>query len=1096
MQKLAEVCIRRPVFAAMLILSLVVVGAVSWSRLGVDRFPVVDVPTVIIRTTLPGASAEEVEVQISQRIEQAVNTVAGIEEMRSISGAGNSIVIITFTLDQNIDTAAQDVRDRVAATLRDLPRDAEPPIISKFDNDSDPVLTVGLSGDRSIRDLTELADKVVKLRLERSSGVGEVRIVGGLERAINVWVDADRLAAYRLPITAVRDALTRQNTDLPGGNVTGPTRELALRTMGRLSDARGFADVVVATVGGVPVRIRDLGRAEDGTKEQRSISRLDGVPSVVLEVRRQSGANTVATIESAKANLALAAATLPPGVRVEILQDQSRYIYAALHEINVHLILGSILASLVVLAFMRSWASTVIAAVAIPASVVTTFAMMRLLGFTLNSVTMLALVLMVGVVIDDAIVVLENIFRFMEEKKMRPFQAARQATADIGLAVMATTLSLVVIFVPVSFMSSISGRFLYQFGLTAGVAVLVSLLVSFTLTPMMSARLLHPGGAPGGGETGARSRRGFYRWIDAAYAGCLGWAMHHRLAVCLASLAVMASAVPLYWVLGKDYLPSGVDEGEFEVRVSARQGTSLPAMDALARRIESEIRKVPGVRLVLTNAGGSFLGSVNEARMYVRLEPHEERLFSLSRLVGAILRGDPGAAFRGNHRQQAIMQEVRRKLRQAAGPDVRTQVRNPSGFRFANSFIDIDFVLRGPDLGALATYTERLRQRADGLGLIDADTTLKLDKPELRVGINRDRAADLGVDTAEIATALRLMVGGDDQVTRFYDPRANYEYDVQLRLDEKDRNQPGLIDLLWVQRANGSLVRLDNVVEAKQAWGASRIDRLDRAREARLRVNVAAGYSLADRVQALRDEVARMDLPPGYDTLISGRAKELEKTFVELVMAFALSIVFMYMILAAQFESLVHPFTILLSLPLCMPFALLSLWVSGNTLNLYSALGILVLFGVVKKNAILQIDHINTLRAEGLERLPAILQGNRDRLRPILMTTLTFVAGMIPLALGMGPGAEERRVIAVVIIGGQTLSLLLTLLATPVVYSLLDDVAAWLGVRRRALVAGAVQRGRLAAALAALGLTRGGWTGAPVEAPEAETTPPSLAGDE
>jgi HAE1 family hydrophobic/amphiphilic exporter-1 len=572
--------------------------------------------------------------------------------------------------------------------------------------------------------------------------------------------------------------------------------------------------------------------------------------------------------------------------------------------------------------------------------------------------------------------------------------------------------------------------------------------------------------------------------------------MHHRLAVCLASLAVMASAVPLYWVLGKDYLPSGVDEGEFEVRVSARQGTSLPAMDALARRIESEIRKVPGVRLVLTNAGGSFLGSVNEARMYVRLEPHEERLFSLSRLVGAILRGDPGAAFRGNHRQQAIMQEVRRKLRQAAGPDVRTQVRNPSGFRFANSFIDIDFVLRGPDLGALATYTERLRQRADGLGLIDADTTLKLDKPELRVGINRDRAADLGVDTAEIATALRLMVGGDDQVTRFYDPRANYEYDVQLRLDEKDRNQPGLIDLLWVQRANGSLVRLDNVVEAKQAWGASRIDRLDRAREARLRVNVAAGYSLADRVQALRDEVARMDLPPGYDTLISGRAKELEKTFVELVMAFALSIVFMYMILAAQFESLVHPFTILLSLPLCMPFALLSLWVSGNTLNLYSALGILVLFGVVKKNAILQIDHMNTLRAEGLERLPAILQGNRDRLRPILMTTLTFVAGMIPLALGMGPGAEERRVIAVVIIGGQTLSLLLTLLATPVVYSLLDDVAAWLGVRRRALVAGAVQRGRLAAALAALGLTRGGWTGTPVEAPEAETTPPSLAGDE
>src|SRR3989338_4988440 len=510
----------------MLILSLVVVGAVSWARLGVDRFPVVDLPTVLIRTQLPGASAEEVEIQISQRIEEAVNTVAGIDELRSISSAGSSIVIITFDLAQSIETAAQDVRDRVATVLRDLPQDAEPPIVSKFDNESAPVLTVALSGDRPIRELTELADKVVKLRLERASGVGQVQIVGGRERAINVWIDADRLAAFRLPITAVREALVRQNTDLPGGNVTGPTREHSLRTLGRLPDAQAFDELVVATVGGVPVRIRDLGRAEDGVKEQRSIARLNGSPAVFLEVRRQSGANTVKTIEEARASLAQAAAQLPRGVRVEVLQDQSRYIYAALHEINVHLVLGSILASLVVLAFMRNWASTVIAAVAIPASVITTFAMMRALGFTLNSVTMLALVLMVGVVIDDAIVVLENIFRFMEEKRMRPFEAARAATADIGLAVMATTLSLVVIFVPVSFMSSVSGRFLYQFGLTAGVAVLVSLLVSFTLPPMMSARLLHPERAAGGE---ARSRRGFYRWLDRGYVAVLAVCMRHRL---------------------------------------------------------------------------------------------------------------------------------------------------------------------------------------------------------------------------------------------------------------------------------------------------------------------------------------------------------------------------------------------------------------------------------------------------------------------------------------------------------------------------------------------------------------------------------------
>jgi HAE1 family hydrophobic/amphiphilic exporter-1 len=498
-------------------------------------------------------------------------------------------------------------------------------------------------------------------------------------------------------------------------------------------------------------------------------------------------------------------------------------------------------------------------------------------------------------------------------------------------------------------------------------------------------------------------------------------------------------------------------------------------MDELVQVVEAEIRRVPGVRLVLATAGGSFLGSVNEARMYVGLVSHDERVFSLTRLAQGLLRGDPGAAFRGNRPQQAVMGEVRARLRQVVPRDVRTQVRNPAGFRFVGGFIDIDFVLRGPDLTRLAAYTEQLRQRSEDLGLIDADTTLKLDKPELRVRIDRERAADLGVDSSHVATALRLMVGGDEKVTRFYDPRANYEYDVQLRLREEDRHDPALVGLLWVPRAGGGIARLDNVVTMTETWGTSRIDRLDRAREARLRANVASGFALADRVQALRDEVVRMDLPPGYDTAIAGRAGELEKTFVELVMAFALSIVFMYMILAAQFESLVHPFTILLSLPLSVPFALASLWLTGNTLNLYSALGILVLFGVVKKNAILQIDHMNSLRAEGMDRLSAVLQGNRDRLRPILMTTLTFVAGMIPLAVGTGPGAEERRVIAVVIIGGQTLSLALTLLATPVVYSLLDDVGAWLGRRRTAAAVAAGRRVGLRGVLAAAGLNRLGW---------------------
>ena len=1043
MQKLAEICIRRPVFAAMLILSLVVVGGTSYLRLGVDRFPSVDLPTVSIRTQLPGASTEEVETEISKRIEEAVNTVEGIDELRSISGPGNSVVIVTFNLNRNIDTAAQDVRDRVATVLRDLPEDATPPLISKFDNDQQPVLTVALAGDMPLRELTELADKVVKIRLERSAGVGEVRIVGGLERSVNVWVEADRLAAFGIPITDVRDAIVRQNADAAGGNVTRGAQEATLRTIGRVADPRAFDDLVVATIGGAPVRVRDIGRTEDGTREQRSTARLNGVPTVVLEVRRQSGANTVSVIEDAKRSLAVAAGELPAGAGLTVVQDQSRYIYAALHEINTHLILGSILASLVVLAFMRSWRTTVIAAVAIPASVISTFGMMWVLDFTLNSVTMLALVLMVGIVIDDAIVVLENIFRFVEEKGMSPFEAARAATDDIGLAVMATTFSLVVIFIPVSFMSSISGRFLYQFGITAAVAVLVSLLVSFTLTPMMSARLL--GGNTAGTEGAPRSRGGFYRRIDAGYERLLSLALRHRGVVALLSVAVILSAIPLYGVIRQDYLPANADEGEFNVNVTAPQGTSLAAMDGIMSDIVAEIRTVPGVRLVLSTAGGGFIGGVSDGRAYVRLAPHEERIFSLTRLARSAAALDPLAAFRGNRSQLQVMQEVRRRVRKYR--DLRVSVRNVVGFNIGGGSFDIDFVLKGPDLKALSTYAESLRDRQESLGLLDADTTLKLDKPELRVEIDRARAADLRVDPERVGTAVRLLVGGDEEVSRFKDPSNNEDYDVALRLREEDRADPATIGRLLISREGGGVARIDSVARIERVESASRIDRLDRQREVRLRATVAPGFALADRLAALRAAVAAMNLPAAYTTRVSGRGRELERTFGEFVLAFALSIVFMYMILASQFENLVHPCTILLSIPLCVPFALLSIWLTGNTLNLYSALGILVLFGVVKKNAILQIDHMNSLRAGGMDRASAILQGNRDRLRPILMTTLTFVAGMLPLAVGTGPGAEERRVIAVVVIGGQTLSLLLTLLATPVVYSLLDDLA--LALRRR-----------------------------------------------
>jgi HAE1 family hydrophobic/amphiphilic exporter-1 len=1036
-QKLAEICIKRPIFAVMLILALVVVGAASYFRLGVDRFPAVDLPTVMVRTLLPGGAPEDLEAEISDEVEAAVNTVEGIRELRSISSAGFSLVIATFDLSRDIDAATDDVRSRVQGVMNKLPLGTEVPTVTKMDNESSPIMTIALSGERSVRELSELADQVVKVQLERASGVGEVLVIGGQARAIKLWIDADRLAAYNLSLAQVRAAIVAQNSNLPGGNVTSARSEETLRTMGRLRDARGFGELVVATVRGVPVRLRDIGHAEDGTYEQRNAARLNGVPTVTLELRRQSGANTVATIEAAKQNLERARAQLPADVKLELLRDQSEYIYAALHEINLHLVLGSILACLVVLAFMRSWRSTVIAGVAIPASVIASFGMMAALDFTLNSVTMLALVLMVGIVIDDAIVVLENIFRFVDEKRMTPFQAATEATREIALAVLATTLSLVVIFLPVSFMSSISGRFLYQFGITAAVSIMVSLLVSFTLTPMMSARLLKAS------EQHA-SRGGLYARIDAAYARALGWALRHQRLVAAVGGLVIFSSWPLYRVVRQEYIPSQVDEGEFELQCLAPQTASIGAMDDVMRLIDLEVRAVHGVRVSSMLAGGATFGGVNQGNGYVRIAPYHERVFSLSRLLEETLHLTPWKAFQGNYSQQDVMLEVRRRLKRFR--ELRCAVRNVPSFNIGSGPFDIDFSIRGPELSELARYAEALRTKSEQLGgIVDADTTLKLDRPERRVIIDRERAADLGVRTEDIASALRLGVGGDEEVSRFRDESMNENYDVQLRLVQEDRAHADAIARLYVPRTPVAgqptqLVRLDSLVKIEPALSPSRVDRLDRERVAALRAGVGPGYALQDRLDALTAAAEELDMPAAYSTRIMGKGRELERTFTEFGWAFLLSVVFMYMILATQFESLLHPLTILLSLPLSVPFALFSLWATGNTLNLYSALGMLVLFGVVKKNSILQVDHMNKLRAAGHARTEAILQANRDRLRPILMTTLALVAGMLPLWLGTGPGAEERRAIAVVVIGGQSLSLLLTLIVTPVAYALLDDL--------------------------------------------------------
>jgi hydrophobic/amphiphilic exporter-1 (mainly G- bacteria), HAE1 family len=687
-----------------------------------------------------------------------------------------------------------------------------------------------------------------------------------------------------------------------------------------------------------------------------------------------------------------------------------------------------------------------IAGVAIPASIIATFAFMRWFGFTLNNVTMLALVLMVGVVIDDAIVVLENIFHCIEEKGLDPIQASIEGTREIGPAVLATTLSLVIVFLPVSFLSSVTGRMLFEFGITATVAIMVSLLVSFTLTPMMCSKLLRRGMA---NPNAPASRRGFYYWIDAGYMWLLARAMRYRLAVLILACLVVASNWPLYYMVKQDYIPTNVDESEFEVSILAPEGTSIAAMDRLMIDIERAAQEMPGVEKVLSTVGTRGLSSVNRGELYVRLQDAETRTFSLGRLVRGTLSGDPREAFRGNFTQRDMMARMREELRQHG--DLRVSVRNLTSLR-QGAPVDIDFSVTGPDIELLAEFSERLRLKAREIpGIVDVDTTLKLDKPELLAHIDRERAAALGVSAFEIAETLRVAVGGDDRVSRYRDRTVDDAYDVELRLVGIDRGDAESISQLYV-RANprgGSQAtvrtRIDNIVDFEFGQSVARIDRLDRQRMVAVRANIGDGYALSDRIAALQAAAEELGIPPGFETRVMGRGREMERTLADFGWSFILSFVFMYIVLAAQYEHLVHPFTILVSLPLAVPFGLVSLYWGGESLNLYSALGILVLFGVVKKAAILQVDHTNALRAQGMERLPAILEANRDRLRPILMTTISFVAGLMPLLIATGPGAEERRSIAVLAVGGQTLSLLLTLLAIPVVYSYLDDLGQLLG---------------------------------------------------
>ncbi len=1014
MQWLAQISVRRPIFATVLILIICVVGLASFKSLGVDRFPNIDLPVVTITTVLPGAAPEDVETEITDRIEAAVNTISGIEELRSISSEGVSQVIVTFNLDKDNDVGAQEVRDAISLVTPDLPTGVELPTIRKFDPGAIPIMVVAVEAQKPMVEISEFADKRIRRQFEGIPGVGQVNLIGDQPRQINVIVDPLRLRGAGLTAAEVARAIQAQNVTMPGGNVQAGPREMTLRVRGRVENPAALGDIVIKEVDGHPVRVADVARIEDGVAEAETAALRNGVPTVLLSVVKQSGTNTVAVVDAIKERIATLEGRLPPGYKLSVVRDDSRVIRTSVGAVQEHLILGSILAALVVLLFLGNARSTLIAALAIPTSIIGTFTLMWLQGFTLNVITLLALALAVGIVIDDAIVVLENIYRYIDEKKVKPREAAIAATREIGLAVLATTVSLIVIFLPIAFLGGVPGRFLKSFGLTMACSIAISLIVSFTLTPMMASRWLKPGQE---GGRFVKLSNFVYNPIARLYERLLSFALRRRWVIVVTSIAVFLTVGPLMKSVPKGFLPLN-EEAQMGVSVRAPEGTSLAQTQLETERLAREIRKLPQVKYTLTTVGDDAARTPNLGSIYVALTDPSQRKESQNQLMAIVRNG--------------IVKNAPKHLRVGV-----SEISAFSGGGFSSA--QIQYVLAGPDLKEVERHAGKILDELRKVpGAVDVDSTMISGKPEIAVDLDRARAADLGVDVIDVTNTLRLLVGGVD-VSTFEDK--GEQYDIEVRAEPEHRADAAGLGLMTVPSRRLGSVPLDAVVKLNDSTGASSINRLNRRRQVTLYANPAPGYAQSDIANKLLGIIKAQNLSADYTVIPLGQTKEMGRVVSSFFTAMLLAFIFMYLVLAAQFESWLHPITILLSLPLTLPFAFISLLLLGQGLNIFTALGILVLFGVVKKNAILQIDHTNQLRATGMPRFEALMQANRDRLRPILMTTFSFVAGMIPLAISSGVGAGFNRATAGVVIGGQLLSLLLTLLAIPVAYSLFDDAA-------------------------------------------------------
>jgi len=1007
--KLSELSIRRPVFSTVMSLAIILIGIIGFTRLPVREYPDIDPPIVSINTFYRGASPSVVETEVTNVLEEQLATLTGVKTIESSSREQGSVITVEFELNQDVDEAANDVRDKVSRIRGQLPREADDPIISKVDANAQPIFWIALTSDRySGLELSDVADQVLKEKLQRLPGVGSVFIGAERRYAMRIWLDPLRLAAHHLTTQDIERAVNLANAEIPGGRVEGKEREFSVRTRGELDTAHQFSNIIVSQDETDVVRLGDVARVEVGAEDERSIARFNGHTAVGLGVVKQSKASTLTVADEVKKALPDLQKVIPEGMNLHVAYDSSVFIQNSIDEVTHTIVVAMLLVVLVVLAFLKSFRATLIPAVAIPVSLLATFAVSYLLGFTINILTLLALVLSIGLVVDDAIVMLENIVRHLEMGKSR-LRAAYDGAKEIGFAILATTISLVAVFIPVAFLTGTVGRLFNEFGITVAVAVATSGFVALTLSPMLCSRILRP--IHHSSSTWAsRSFDAFFDWLDRTYERTLRLVLHHRAITILTAVGLVAVSVFVFRSLPRELVPTE-DRGTAFGIVIAPEGSTLEYTDRYMRMAEDILLPLPERQGLFTAIGLGFggPGRVTNGFMFLNLKPHGERKRSQQEIVGSLF------------------------PRMFAIPGVLAFLINPPslGGRFSSS--PVEYVLEAESYQELSRAMGTMMGKAQQLGyLINLDTDLRLNKPQLDVSIDRERAAQLGVSVTDIGSTLETLLGGR-VISNF--KRGTKQYDVIAQMTPGSRSTPDVIDGLYI-RGTGGLVQLANVVKVRETVAPKELNHFNRVRSATLTANLAPGVGLGTALKDL-DKIAHDDLPPGIKTDLAGQSAEYRTSSSSLYFLFLLALVFIYLVLAAQFESFVHPFTILLSVPLAVVGALVSLLIFKQSLNVFSQIGLIMLIGLVTKNSILIVEFANQLRARGMSVVDGVVEASRTRLRPILMTSFATIFGVLPIAIGLGAGAESRRPLGIAVVGGMFFSTFLTLLLVPAVYSLL-----------------------------------------------------------